>query len=133
PRRRGAEKTAEEAAANCSAGPRCAAQKPFLHNRIISAMTLRRLFFAPALLALALPAFAQADKPQTDKPQAPEKTPSIADKTKGMQKIDGFVPLYWQSSAGKLFLEIARWNQELLYLASLPAGLSSNPVGRARD
>ena len=70
-------------------------------------MTLRRLFFAPALLALALPALAQADKPQTDKPQAPEKTPSIADKTKGMQKIDGFVPLYWQPSAGKLFMEIA--------------------------
>ncbi|PYR60334.1 MAG: hypothetical protein DMF85_05385 [Acidobacteria bacterium] len=96
-------------------------------------MTLRRLFFAPALLALALPALAQADKPQTDKPQAPEKTPSIADKTKGMQKIDGFVPLYWQPSAGKLFMEIARWNEEILYLASLPAGLGSNPVGLDRN
>ncbi|PYR77754.1 MAG: peptidase, partial [Acidobacteria bacterium] len=96
-------------------------------------MSLRRLFLAFALLCLAPSAFAQADQPQTDKPQAPEKTPSIADKTKGMQKIDGFVPLYWQPSAGKLFMEIARWNEEILYLASLPAGLGSNPVGLDRN
>jgi hypothetical protein len=68
-----------------------------------------------------------------DKPAATGDKPStIAEKTKGTEKIDGFVPLYWQASSGKLFLEIPRFNQELLYQISLPAGLGSNPVGLDR-
>ena len=42
------------------------------------------------------------------------------------------MPLYWQPSAGKLFMEIGRFNQEMLYQVSLPAGLGSNPVGLDR-
>jgi hypothetical protein len=77
-------------------------------------------------------AFAQTgDKPKDDKSQ-PEKLPSIADKVKGLQKIDGYIPLYWQSATGKLFMEIGRWKQEMLYQVSLPAGLGSNPVGLDR-
>jgi hypothetical protein len=68
-----------------------------------------------------------------DKPAAPSDKPStIAEKTKGTEKIDGFVPLYWQASSGKLFLEVPRFNQELLYQISLSAGLGSNPVGLDR-
>ncbi len=63
---------------------------------------------------------------------APEKLPTIAEKTKDMQKLDGYIPLYWQSATGKLFMEIGRFNQELLYQVSLPAGLGSNPVGLDR-
>ena len=78
----------------------------------------------------ALAGTAQAqDKPAAE---TPEKLPSIADKTKGMQKIDGYMPLYWQAATGKLFMEIGRFNQELLYQVSLPAGLGSNPVGLDR-
>ncbi len=63
---------------------------------------------------------------------APAPLPRIADKTTGMQKIDGLMPLYWQPDAGKLFMEISRFNHELLYQVSLPAGLGSNPVGLDR-
>lgn len=68
-----------------------------------------------------------------EKPAATGEKPStIAEKTKGMEKIDGFIPLYWQSSTGRLFVEIPRFRQELLYQISLAAGLGSNPVGLDR-
>ncbi len=57
---------------------------------------------------------------------------SITDATKGFEKLDGFVPLYWDSGDGKMFLEISRWNREFLYMASLPAGLGSNDIGLDR-
>ena len=47
---------------------------------------------------------------------------SISVKTAGLQKIDGYMPLYWDAASGKLWLEITRFNQELLYQVSLPAG-----------
>ncbi|MEO8449838.1 MAG: zinc-dependent metalloprotease [Gemmatimonadota bacterium] len=58
--------------------------------------------------------------------------PSIADKTKAMQRIDGFIPLYWEESAGRLWLEISRFNDELLYVESLPWGIGSNDIGLDR-
>ena len=57
---------------------------------------------------------------------------TIGAKTAGLQKIDGYVPLYWDAASGKLWLEIARFNQELLYQVSLPAGVGSNPIGLDR-
>jgi len=79
------------------------------------------------LVCLAIPLAAQDQKPA-----APETLPTIASKVERLQKIDGYMPLYWQSSTGKLFMEIGRFNQELLYQISLPAGLGSNPVGLDR-
>jgi len=60
--------------------------------------------------------------------------PGIADKTKGLEKRDGFVPLYWDSATGKLWLELsaARLNQELLYITGAPTGLGSNDIGLDR-
>ena len=46
--------------------------------------------------------------------------------------MDGFVPMYWDAAAGRLYLEISRFDQELLYQTSLPAGLGSNPIGLDR-
>ena len=63
-------------------------------------------------------------------PAAPPR--SIADVTKTFEKLDGFVPIYWDSAEGKVFLEINRWNHEFLYVASLPAGLGSNDIGLDR-
>jgi hypothetical protein len=57
---------------------------------------------------------------------------AIADRTKAMTKIDGFVPLYWEAGAGKIFMEIGRFDTELLYAVSLPAGVGSNPIGLDR-
>jgi hypothetical protein len=57
---------------------------------------------------------------------------SIAAKTANLQKIDGYFPLYWDASQGKLWLEISRFNTEVLYQTSLPAGIGSNPIGLDR-
>lgn len=73
-------------------------------------------------LLASLSAAQEADKP----------LPAITAKVEKLQKIDGYMPLYWQPSAGKLFMEIGRFNHELLYQVSLPAGLGSNPVGLDR-
>ncbi len=58
--------------------------------------------------------------------------PSISDKTAGMQAIDGYFPMYWDESAGTLWLEISRFDQEELYLSGLSAGLGSNDIGLDR-
>lgn len=86
-----------------------------------------------ALLLCSLLCATRVASAQTDKDKAPpDKLPTIAARTEGMQKLDGYIPLYWQASTGKLFMEIGRFNEELLYQVSLPAGLGSNPVGLDR-
>jgi len=54
---------------------------------------------------------------------------SVVDK---MQKIDGYVPVYFNPDDGKVYLEVTRLNTEFLYLVSLPTGLGSNPIGLDR-
>ena len=63
---------------------------------------------------------------------AAEATPTIESKTEGMTKLDGFMPLYWDEQAGKMWLEIGRWNQEILHYTSLPAGMGQNDLGLNR-
>ena len=57
---------------------------------------------------------------------------SITDKVKGMEKFPGFFTFYWDAKAGKLWLEIDKWNTEFLYVESLPAGIGSNDIGLDR-
>jgi len=57
---------------------------------------------------------------------------TITAKVTGLQKIDGFVPVYWDAAGGKMWLEISRFNTEILYQVSLATGLGSNPVGLDR-
>jgi hypothetical protein len=59
-------------------------------------------------------------------------TPSIAEKTKDATKLPGYFNLYWDARAGKLWLEIDKWNTEFLYQTSLPAGVGSNDIGLDR-
>ncbi len=87
-----------------------------------------RVFTWAAVVCATAAASAAQDKPSP----APDRPSTIAEKTKGAEKMEGFVPLYWQASSGKLFLEVPRFNQELLYQISLSAGLGSNPVGLDR-
>ncbi len=62
-----------------------------------------------------------------------EGTPlTIEARTMGMEKMDGFMPMYWDAEAGQLFMEINRWNEELLNLTGLAAGLGSNDIGLDR-
>ncbi len=57
---------------------------------------------------------------------------SIAEKTRGMERMEGFFPIYWDAKAGKIWIEISRWNDEFIYLNSLPAGIGSNDIGLDR-
>jgi hypothetical protein len=58
--------------------------------------------------------------------------PSIADKTKDMQVKGGFIPLYADTISGKLYMEISKWEEPILYHMSLAQGLGSNDIGLDR-
>jgi hypothetical protein len=49
-----------------------------------------------------------------------------------MRKMDGFFPLYWDSTGGRLYLEISRFNTEVLHIQGMGAGLGSNDIGIER-
>jgi hypothetical protein len=63
---------------------------------------------------------------------APGRTPSIEERTAGMQKIDGYFPIYWDERTGNLWLEIPRFDADFLYTTGLAAGLGSNDIGLDR-
>ncbi len=49
-----------------------------------------------------------------------------------MQKIDGYMPLYWDERTGSLWMEIDTFDTELLFSTGLTAGLGSNDIGLDR-
>ena len=57
---------------------------------------------------------------------------TIVIKTANLQKIDGYIPLYWDAANGKMWMEISRFNEEFLLQTSLPAGVGSNSIGLDR-
>jgi hypothetical protein len=59
-------------------------------------------------------------------------TPTIAAKTASLRKMPGYFPLYWDDKAGKMWLEIDKFDTEFLYIESLPAGMGSNDLGLDR-
>ncbi len=61
-----------------------------------------------------------------------EPLPTIREKTRGMERMEGFFDLYWDEKQGKLYWLIDRWDSEFLYQVSLATGLGSNPVGLDR-
>jgi hypothetical protein len=64
---------------------------------------------------------------------APAATPAtIAEKTREMSALPGYFPMYYEAKTGKIFLEISRWNNDFLYVHSLPAGVGSNDIGLDR-
>lgn len=79
-------------------------------------------FLSALVLAVSSIALSQAQ---------PRKT--IASVTDKLQKIDGYVPFYVDADAGKIYMEITRWDTEFLYLVSLPTGVGSNPLGLDRS
>lgn len=58
--------------------------------------------------------------------------PRIEDRVEGMTVLEGFLPLYWDDEAGKVWLEIDRWNEDILHYTSLPAGFGQNDLGLNR-
>ncbi len=85
-----------------------------------------------ALAAFSLLAshVSQAQRPGGQAPAA--SVPTIEARTAGMQKLDGFFPLYWDSTAGHLYLEISRFNSEVMHIQGMGAGLGSNDIGVER-
>ena len=65
-------------------------------------------------------------------PAVADTLPSIAARTAGMEKRDGFIPVYWDRATGKIWLEIDRFDRELLYYPSLPSGMGQNDIGLNR-
>ena len=55
--------------------------------------------FGILLLLLFCFSTIDAQKPQT-----------ITEKVAGMEKFPGFFPFYWDARAGKIWLEIDKWN-----------------------
>ena len=58
--------------------------------------------------------------------------PTIETKTDGMEKLNGYFPLYWDDRAGTLWLEVGRLGAEVLYVNGLAAGVGSNDIGLYR-
>lgn len=57
---------------------------------------------------------------------------AIALKVAGMKHMGGFLPLDWDPKSGKLYLEITHFDQDILYVHSLPWGVGSNDLGLDR-
>src|SRR5882672_11820609 len=89
-----------------------------------------------ALLSLSLtPGFAQQGAGRggqgtgvTAPAAVPARIPSIDERTAGMQKLDGYFPVYWEERTGSLLLEIPRFDTDFLYTTGLAAGLGSNDI-----
>ncbi|MGY8779343.1 MAG: DUF5117 domain-containing protein, partial [Longimicrobiales bacterium] len=58
--------------------------------------------------------------------------PSIAEKTEGMEQMEGFLPLYWDTSLGQLWMEIPQLDTEMVHFMGYGAGLGSNDLGLDR-
>jgi hypothetical protein len=82
------------------------------------------------LFALLVAAPLAAQQPTT--PAATQPATTIAARTNGFEKRDGFVPLYIDTKQGRLFAELPRNTNRALFWNSLATGFGSNPVGLDR-
>lgn len=90
--------------------------------RVLSPLALAALIVTP------IDAVKRA--PQQAAPTRPGQ--SISARTAGMQKLDGYFPIYWDEPTGSLLIEIPKLNEEFLYQVGLAAGLGSNDIGLDR-
>jgi len=63
---------------------------------------------------------------------SPAPASAIAAKTVGMERRDGFIPIYLDSKQGKIYFELPRDSMRALMFVSLATGLGSNPIGLDR-
>jgi hypothetical protein len=57
---------------------------------------------------------------------------TITEKTSGMVPLNGYFDFWWDDSEGKIWLEIDKLGQEVLYVNALAAGMGSNDIGLDR-
>lgn len=77
------------------------------------------------LFLLIIPFLANAQSSSSE-------TNAIENFTKGMERKDGFLPFYWDTKKGKIYLEIKQLDTEILYYPSLAQGVGSNDIGLDR-
>ncbi len=77
--------------------------------------------------ACAIVTLAAAGAAAQPAPKVP--LPTIEARTTGLQKQDGFLPLYFDEAGGRLLLEVSRFGQEMLHANGFGSGLGSNDIG----
>ena len=96
-------------------------------------MQKSRLFGAAFFFLLAIVSAAPPPSAETKAtPDESKPLPTIALKAKGLPQTPGFFNFYWDARAGKLWLEIARFDSDFLYVNSLATGVGSNDIGLDR-
>ena len=95
---------------------------------------LKPVYAQRAALALLIPSLirAQAGASGAATPVSALSQSSIAAKTAGFERRDGFVPLYLDAAQGRLYAELPRGANRALFWVSLASGFGSNPVGLDR-
>ncbi|MHB8837864.1 MAG: zinc-dependent metalloprotease [Gemmatimonadaceae bacterium] len=89
-------------------------------------MIASRLSFAAAFAAtLTLPASAQQTAPTGV-------STSISARTAGLEKRDGFIPVYLNDRTGAVWLELPADSTRVLFMTTLATGLGSNDLGLDR-
>ena len=81
---------------------------------------MRRISISAAALAIAVST------------AAAQQTPTIAARTAGLERRDGFIPFYFNDRTGAFWLELPHDSTRALMLATLATGLGSNPIGLDR-
>ena len=94
---------------------------------------MRRL--APLALALLVAGCATTAPPRPAESASTggAALPTVAAKTAGMDRRGGFLPVYWDAAAGKVWLEVPAPGVDLLHVVTLAGGLGSNDVGLDRS
>ena len=89
----------------------------------MTSISRRSVAFLAFLVAPSFAGHAQA---------APAPATSIAARTAGFERRDGFVPLHVDTRQGRLYAELPREPMRALFWVSLATGFGSNPVGLDR-
>jgi len=69
---------------------------------------------------------------RSDKSEKSDALPTIAEKTRHLERRAGFLTFYLDPRRGKIWLEVPPSTVEVLYVEGLVTGLGSNPVGLDR-
>src|SRR5262249_21260212 len=75
-----------------------------------------------SLVPATLAVFATLTAAGTPAVRAADAPPTLAARSAGLERHDGFVPFYWDARSRQLLLEVSRWDQEFLYGAGLAGG-----------
>ena len=92
--------------------------------------TARSTFSVCALAVASLVLAPSAEAQRNGGSEGP--LPSIEEKTDGLERMDGMLPLYWDSDLGQLWMEIPQLDVEMIHFVGYGAGLGSNDLGLDR-